>query len=143
MSIIKWSPFLESFEDMDKFFTDFVPAVPAKGFMPAVDVYQDKSNVYIEATLAGVDPNDIDILIDNDVLTMKGKMEKKTEVDEKNYYRQEVRKGSFFRSIPLPAHVAGDKAKAEYENGILKVSIPKKAEVKSKTIKIDIKKNKK
>ncbi|MFH0857001.1 MAG: Hsp20/alpha crystallin family protein [bacterium] len=138
MAIIKWSPMLEPFDEMEKLFSDFPPSI-AKGFMPAVDIYQDKDNVYVESPLAGVSPKGIDISIENDVLTMQGDMEKKTEVDEKNYYRKEVRRGSFYRSVSLPTHVIGDKAAANYENGILKITIPKAPEAKPKTIKVNVK----
>ncbi|MFH0853889.1 MAG: Hsp20/alpha crystallin family protein [bacterium] len=138
MAIIKWSPMLEPFEEMDKMISDFMPSL-SKGFMPAVDVYQDKDNVYVESPLAGIEPKDIDISIENDVLTMKGEMEKKTEVDEKNYYRKEVRRGEFYRSVSLPTHVVGDKANADYEKGVLKITIPKAPEAKPKTIKVNVK----
>lgn len=142
MSLIKWSPFLSDnyFEDMDKMISEFVPTVSGiKGFMPAVDMYEDKDNIVVETQLAGIDPEKIDISIENDVLCIKGEGERKTEVDEKNYYRKEIRRGSFFRSIPLPNKVSGDEATAIAEGGILKISIPKAPEAKPKTIKIKTK----
>ncbi len=142
MSLIKWSPFLSDnyFEDMDKMISEFVPTVSGiKGFMPAVDMYEDKDNIVVETQLAGIDPEKIDISIENDVLCIKGEGERKTEVDEKNYYRKEIRRGSFFRSIPLPNKVSGDEATAVAEGGILKISIPKAPEAKPKTIKIKTK----
>lgn len=142
MSLIKWSPFLSDnyFEDMDKMISEFVPTVSGiKGFMPAVDMYEDKDNIVVETQLAGIDPEKIDISIENDVLCIKGEGERKTEVDEKNYYRKEIRRGSFFRSIPLPNKVSGDEATAVAEGGILKISIPKAPETKPKTIKIKTK----
>ncbi|MEK7202931.1 MAG: Hsp20/alpha crystallin family protein [Patescibacteria group bacterium] len=137
MSIIKWTPFFEPFENMDKMFEDFVPARAGfAGYIPAVDVYQDKDKVYIETQLAGIDPEKVDISIENDVLIIKGENEKKSEVDEKNYYRKEIRRGSFYRSVPLPSHVIGEKASAEAVNGILKITAPKAPEAKPKMIKI-------
>lgn len=143
MSLIKWSPFLGDnyFDDMDKMISEFMPATRNNnGFMPAVDMYEDKDNVIIETQLAGIDPEKIDISIENDVLCIKGEGEKKTEVEEKNYYRKEIRRGSFYRSIPLPARVLGDKASAIAEEGILKISVPKAPEAKPKSIKIKTKK---
>ncbi len=143
MSLIKWSPFLGDnyFDDMDKMISDFMPVTRNNnGFMPAVDMYEDKDNVIIETQLAGIDPEKIDISIENDVLCIKGEGEKKTEVEEKNYYRKEIRRGSFYRSIPLPARVLGDKASAIAEEGILKISVPKAPEAKPKSIKIKTKK---
>jgi HSP20 family protein len=141
MSLIKWTPFLDSFDDMDKVFSEMLPAMRGReGYMPAVDMYEDKDNVIIETQLAGIDPDKVDISIQNDVLTIKGESEKKSEVEEKNYYRKEIRRGGFFRSIPLPTRVLGDKASAVAENGVLKISVPKAQESKSKTIKIETKK---
>jgi HSP20 family protein len=133
MPIIKWEPF----EELDHWF-DW-PVVP-KGFTPAVDVYETKNEVVVEAPLAGVDPKDVEISIENDILTIKGKTSKESEVEEKNYYRKEVRSGSFQRSIVLPTHVVADKAKAKSVDGMLKISIPKAGESKAKTIKVEVKK---
>jgi len=135
--LIKWTPFLDSFEDMDKMMSDFMPTMRGnQGFMPAVDVYEDKNNVIVETGLVGIDPDKVDISIENNMLTIKGESEKKSEVDDKNYYRKEIRRGSFYRSVPLPAHVIGDKASAVAEDGVLKISIPKAPVSKPKTIKI-------
>ena len=142
MSLVKWNPFLGDnyFDDMDKMISEFLPAVRgSNGFMPAVDMYEDNDNVIVETQLAGIDPEKIDISIENDVLCIKGEGEKKTEVEEKNYYRKEIRRGSFYRSIPLPARVLGDKASAVAEGGILKISVPKAPEAKPKSIKIKTK----
>ncbi|MDO8668094.1 MAG: Hsp20/alpha crystallin family protein [bacterium] len=137
MPIIKWTPFLEPFEDMNKMFEDYMPARGGfTGLVPAVDVYQDKDKVYVETQLAGIDPEKVDISIENDVLIIKGENEKKSEVEDKNYYRKEIRRGSFYRSVPLPTHVIGEKASAEAVNGILKISVPKAPGTKPKTIKI-------
>jgi len=144
MALIKWTPFLEPFEDMDKIFSDFMPAttrVGQAGFMPAVDVYEYKDNVVVETELAGVDPKKVDISIENDVLCIKGESEKKSEVEDKNYYRKEIRRGNFYRSVPLPAHVIGEKASAIADGGVLKIVIPKATKTKPKTIKIETKKN--
>lgn len=143
MSLIKWSPFLSDnyFDDMDKMISEFMPISRGnKGFMPAVDMYEDNDNVVVETQLAGIDIEKIDISIENDVLCIKGEGEKKTEVEEKNYYRKEIRRGNFYRSIPLPTRVDGDKASAVAEEGILKIYIPKASEAKPKSIKIKTKK---
>jgi len=122
---------------MDKMFDDYMPARGGfAGLVPAVDVYQDKDKVYVETQLAGIDPEKVDISIENDVLIIKGQNEKKSEVEDKNYYRKEIRRGSFYRSVPLPSHVLGEKASAEAVNGILKIAVPKAPETKPKTIKI-------
>lgn len=130
---------LDPFEEMERML-DWPAQRHLNTFVPAMDVYQDDNNVYVETALAGVDPAKVDIAIENDVLTVKGATEHKSEVDEKNYYRKEVRRGSFYRSVALPTHVVGDDASAEYTDGILKITIPKAPEVKPKSVKINIKK---
>ena len=142
MSLIKWAPFLEEYDDMDKMMGEMLPAVRGNqfGFTPALDMYEDKDNVVIETQLGGIDPEKVDISIENNILTIKGESEKKSEVDDKNYYRKEIRRGSFYRSIAMPTKVDGDKATALNEDGILKITVPKAAEVKPKTIKIENKK---
>jgi HSP20 family protein len=144
MSLIKWTPFIDSpFEEMDKMFKQLSSASENQmGFTPAIDMYEDKDNLIIETQLAGIDPEKVDISIDNDILTIKGESEKKSEVEDKNYYRKEIRRGSFYRSVQLPAHVSGEKASAITEEGILKISVPKLALPKPKTIKIETKKKK-
>lgn len=105
-----------------------------------MDIYQEKNDVIVETPLTGTRPEDVNISIANDILTIEGKTEKKSEVDEKNYYRKEVRSGSFHRSVALPASVNGDKAKAEYEDGVLKIVIPKEEQAKPKSVKVEVKK---
>ena len=123
-------------------FDSMLPAIRTErfGFTPAVDMYEDKDNIIVEAQLGGIDPDKVDISIENNVLTLKGESEKKSEVEEKDYYRKEIRRGSFYRSIALPSKVDGDQAAAVSEGGLLKITIPKSVEVKPKTIKVQVKK---
>jgi HSP20 family protein len=129
MSLIPWSPFLDTFESLEKSFSNFIPAV---------DVYEEGNNVIVEATLAGIKEEDVEINTHEDVLTIDGQRQATSEIEEKNYYRKEVRSGSFHRSVMLPSSVDADKAKASFKNGLLKVSLPKKKETKSKSIKINV-----
>lgn len=132
MAIIRWNPWA----DMDQFdrFFDGMP----QAFAPAMDVYEDKDNVYVDSPLPGVNPSKVNITIEDNILKIEGSMEKKSEVDEKNYYRKEVRAGSFFRSVALPTHVISDKAEATFDNGMLKLRIPKAEEVKPKKIEVKV-----
>lgn len=143
MSLIKWTPSIfEPFDDMDKFFDDFHSGVSKKGdFTPAIDIYENKNNVIVETQLAGIDPEDVTISIENDIITISGKSEKKQEVEEKDYYRKEIRRGSFYRSFPLPTAVIDTKASAETHDGVLKITIPKAPAEKKKTVKITAKKS--
>ena len=139
MSLIKWTPFpfIDPFDEMEKNFKEW-PSVSGS-FTPAIDVYEDKDAVVVETPLAGIDPEKVDISIENDVLTIRGESEKKTEVEDKNYYRKEVRSGSFYRAVQLPTRVLGDKAEASYDKGVLTINIPKAPEAKPKNIKIKTK----
>lgn len=138
MAIIKWTPIFDQFADDGSLFRELTPSIGQhENFMPAIDMYEDNENVVVETELAGIDPENVSISIENDTLTIKGTAEKKSEVEDKNYYRKEIKRGSFYRSIPLPARVLGDNASAVAEGGVLKISIPKMPEGKPKTIKIE------
>jgi HSP20 family protein len=138
MSLVRWSPFFEPFEEFEKMLD--LPTRASRAFVPAVDVYETKDAVMIESPLAGVDPNDVEITVDNNILTIKGETSKTSEVEEKDYYRKEVRSGSFYRQVALPSNVEGEKTEASFEKGMLKISIPKKEEIKAKAIKVNVKK---
>ena len=139
MSLIKWTPFFSEFDDMEEAMNSMLPTVRGKqlGFTPAIDMYEDRDNIIVETQLGGINPENVDISIENNILCLKGESEKKSEVDDKNYYRKEIRRGSFYRSISLPTKVDGESAKAINEDGILRITIPKAPEVKPKTIKIE------
>ena len=143
MAIVKWEPFqLDDFFD-DFFDRDLVPVLPTVNkFIPPINIYDDKDNVYVDVAISGYNPDNIELNVQNGVLTIKGNTEKKREIEEKNYYRKEIRTGSFVRQIALPTDVYGDKAEATFDNGVLKISIPKKEEVKPKKIDIKIKEKK-
>lgn len=127
---------------MDKVFDEMSSSMTPRGtgsIIPPVDIYETETSVVVETPMPGVDPDQLEISIDNGVLTMKGTSERKTEVDDKNYYRKEVRTGSIFRQVSLPARVQEGEAQASFENGILKISLPK-AEAR-KAIKVEVKKH--
>lgn len=134
MAIIKWSPLGE----IDRFFDeDFFPAIFDRT-APALDVYQTEKEVKVEASLPGIDPEKVDISIEGDILTVKGASEDKKEIKRENYYRKEIRKGSFQRSVMLPVPVKGDEAKAEFKNGILEITIPKEERAIPKRIAVKV-----
>jgi len=137
MAIVPWSPF----KDLDNFFGEdwmpFISAIP-KIWEPAMDIYEDKNNVVVEMPLAGVDPEKVNISVEDDVLTVKGEREEKKEVKKKDYWRKEIHSGSFVRSVTLPVSVQANKAKAESVSGLLKITIPKTAETKKKKIAVKV-----
>jgi HSP20 family protein len=130
--MIKWSPMFP-FDGMESMLDGM------QGFMPAVDVYETKEEVIVELSVPHIDPKNVDVSIENNVLHIKGSTEKKTEVEDKDYYRREIRAGSFYRTIPLPTAVLSEKASANHENGVLKITIPKAVPGESKkSIKVNI-----
>ncbi len=104
----------------------------------SVDVYQDKDNIIIKSTIAGVKPEDIDISLQNDLLTIKGKREADTTIKQEDYFYQECYWGSFSRSIILPMEVKIEETKAELKNGILTIILPKAKPSKAVSIKVKI-----
>jgi len=107
---------LEEFDDIEDFEED--------GQL-SIDVYQDASSVYIKSTIAGVEPEDIDISFDNDMITIRGKRSQDKTIREEDYFYQECYWGGFSRSIILPVDVQEDKIKATIRNGILTIELPK------------------
>lgn len=104
----------------------------------SVDVYQDRENIYIKSTIAGVEPEDVDIAFDNDMITIRGKRHKDKNIREEDYFYQECYWGNFSRSIILPVDVQEEKIKAEIRNGILTIILPK---AKRRGIDIKVKDN--
>lgn len=102
-----------------------------------IDVYQTDKELVVQSALAGVELKDLDISVENDVVTIRGKREKQVEEEGQNYFYQECYWGRFFREIILPAEVDSSKAKATMKNGILTIRIPKIKSEKKK--KIDVK----
>jgi len=143
---IKWRPFGDSekpfqLPDMPDQ-EDWAPFVPHfKAEEPAVDIYQDKINLYVEISLINIKPKDVKISIEDNILTIEGKIEEKKQIKEQDYLRKEIRRGSFRRLIKLPVQVKDNQANAESINGILKITIPKvvKSTAKVKEIPIKVK----
>jgi HSP20 family protein len=107
-------------------------------FSPAVDVYEDEHNITLKIEVPGVEEKDIDIRVENNTLTVHG--ERKFEKDEKeeNYRRVERQYGSFTRTFTLPNSVDAENIQADYDKGVLKVRLAKKAEAKPKQIKLNV-----
>jgi HSP20 family protein len=145
MNIVKYDPFreLRSLQDeMTRLFTGVMPASGNREEMthgawaPSVDIYEDKDRLILEAELPGMSREDFEISVENNVITLRGerKFEKKTEGD--NYHRVERSYGSFTRSFTLPQTVTADGATADFDNGVLRVSLPKREETKARRIEI-------
>ncbi len=102
-----------------------------------IDVFQTPTDIIIKSTIAGVKPEDLDITITNDMVTIKGKREKDETVTEGDYYYQECYWGAFARSVILPVDVETEKAEATMKNGILTIKLPKIEKIKTRKIKIN------
>lgn len=142
MAIIRWDPFREMTQVQSQFskLVDQVWGGRQESWLPAVDVFDTKNAVVLKAELAGMDPAGIEIEVEDNVLTIKGERKFEEKVDDQRYYRVERRFGSFQRSLALPQGVKPDEISANYEDGILTVSVPKAEEEKPKRIAVKAKK---
>jgi HSP20 family protein len=144
-NLIRFEPMREMItlrEAMDRLFNDaFTPSVgSAAGWqVPAVDLYQTDDEVVVKAALPGLKADDVQISITGEMLTLKGEFRQADEKQEKAYHLREQRYGVFERTFALPTEVTADRAKAEFENGILTITLPKAEEVKPKMITVKAK----
>jgi HSP20 family protein len=107
-------------------------------FAPAVDVYEDEHKVTLKIEVPGIEEKDIDVRVENNTLTVHGERKIEKEEKEENYRRVERHYGSFTRSFTLPTTVDTENVSANYDKGVLKINLPKKAEAKPKQIKVSV-----
>ena len=107
-------------------------------FSPAVDVYEDEHQVTLKIEVPGIDEKDIDVRVENNTLTVHGERKIEKEEKEENYRRVERQYGSFTRTFTLPTTVDTENVSANYDKGVLKIALPKKAEAKPKQIKVNV-----
>lgn len=105
---------------------------------PVADIYEEGDNIVVKAEMPGVDQNDIDVTVTDNVLVLRGEKQKEEEANEGDYYRSERVYGSFVRSIPLPPEVDAEKANASFKNGVLEIRVPKAEEAKKRQIKVNV-----
>jgi HSP20 family protein len=145
MGIVRYDPFrdLRSLqEEVNRLFsTNLTRTFGDEGlgrgaWAPSVDIYENKDQIVLEAELPGMKREDFDLSIENNVITLRGerRFEKTDESD--NYHRVERSYGSFTRSFTLPQSVSADEATADYSNGVLRVTLPKREEAKSRRIEV-------
>jgi len=101
-----------------------------------IDMYQTKDNVIIKSTIAGVKPEDIDITVANDMVTIKGSRKKEEAINTDDYFYQECYWGNFSRSVIIPVDIDSESIEADLKDGILTVIIPKAAKAKTKKVKV-------
>jgi len=144
--LTRWEPFREfaTLQDrMNRLFRETYnenqdQSLTTSSFAPAVDVYEDEHNVTLKIEVPGIEEKDIDVRIENNTLTVHGERKIEKEEKEENYRRVERQYGSFTRTFNLPTTVDAEKVSANYDKGVLKISLPKKAEAKPKQIKVNV-----
>ncbi len=147
-NLTRWEPMREMVtlrDAMDRLFDDAFTrpwglANGGRGMgMPAVDMYQTDDDVVVKTAIPGIKPGDVQISVTGDTLTIKGELKENNDNKEKAYHIREQRWGSFERTLSLPTDVKADKATADFENGVLTITLPKAEEVKPKTITVKAK----
>jgi HSP20 family protein len=139
-NLTRWEPFRELMEmrrDWDRVFDDnfFRPLWSGNGHSaPLVDLYQTADEIHVKAAMPGVKPEDVEIQVNGDVLTIKAEVKQEEDRTDATYHVRERRYQSFARALSLPAPVKADKALAEVTDGILHVTLPKAEEAKPKVI---------
>lgn len=152
MAIVRWEPFrdLVSLQDrMNRLFDESFRGInrgageedwALGAWAPAVDIYEKDGNIVLKAELPGVDPKDVDVRVENNILSLRGERKFDEEVQKESYHRVERSYGSFTRSFTLPNVIDTEKIKAEFKDGVLRMTLPKKEEAKPKQISISVSK---
>ena len=145
MAIIRWDPVRDMVTLREKMNRMFEDAFTGKGedkelapssWAPAVDIYETENEIVLTAEVPGIEEKDIEIKIEDNTLTLRGERMFTKEAKEENYHRLERSYGAFYRAFTLPNSVDPENIHAENENGILRVTMPKKLELKPRTVKI-------
>lgn len=144
-TLARWEPFrgVTTLQDqVNRLFNDVFDRKGEESSLsawaPAVDIYETEHELVVKADLPDVDPKDLDIRVENNILTIRGERKFEKKVSEENYLRVERSYGSFARSFTLANTVNADAIKADYQNGVLTLTVPKREEAKPKQIKINI-----
>ena len=132
---------IDPFRELATFFENFAgpsgkDQLTAGSFVPPVDVYEDEHNLVLKLEVPGVEESDLNVSVENSTLTIQGERKFEKEEKEENFHRIERRYGSFLRTFKLPNTVDAEKVDANYEKGILKITLAKRAEAKPRQIKV-------
>ncbi len=147
MAISRWDPFRDVLalqNRMNSIFQEYNRTNQGDGdlvsaaFVPPVDIYEDEHKIILKLEVPGIKESDLDIQLENNVLTVKGERRFEKEEKEENFHRIERRYGSFYRSFTIPNTVNPESVKASYEAGVLKLELEKRAEAKPKQIKVAV-----
>jgi len=140
----RWEPFRGPLPEnqLNRLFSDFFGRATQEQnlttWSPAVDIYEGEHELVVKADLPDIKPEELDIRVENNILTIRGERKFEKKVDEKNYLRVERTYGGFARSFSLANTVNTEAIKAEYKDGVLTLSIPKREEAKPKQIKVNV-----
>jgi len=146
MAITRWDPFRDVLalqNRLNSVFQDYnrgneSDVLATTGFVPPVDVYEDEHKIVLKLEVPGMKESDLDIQLENNLLTVKGERKFEKEEKEENFHRIERRYGSFYRSFTVPSTVNQDSVKATYDAGVVNIQLEKRAELKPKQIKVGI-----
>jgi HSP20 family protein len=145
MGIVRYDPFRDLRtlqEEVNRLFSTNLgrsfgdEGIGRGAWAPSVDIYENKDQIVLEAELPGMNQEDFDLSIENSVITLRGERKFEKTDDSDNYHRVERSYGSFTRSFTLPQTVSAEDAQAEYSNGVLRVTLPKREEAKSRRIEV-------
>jgi HSP20 family protein len=147
MAITRWDPFRDVLalqSRMNSLFQEFgrgqgeTAALTTAAFVPPVDIYEDEHRIVLKLEVPGLAEKDLDIQLENQVLTVQGERKFEKEEKEENFHRIERRYGSFYRSFTIPNTVDAESVKAGYDAGVLKIELAKRAEAKPKQIRVEV-----
>ena len=147
MAITRWDPFRDVLalqNRMNSLFQEYNraqgegDALTTAAFVPPVDIYEDEHKIVLKLEVPGMNESDLDIQLENNVLTVRGERKFEKEEKEENFHRIERRYGSFYRAFTIPNTVNQDSVKADYDAGVLRIQLEKRAEAKPKQIKVQV-----
>ena|SRR3984957_11623532 len=147
MAITRWDTYRDVLalqNRMNSLFQDFFRSgngeseLATAGFVPPVDIFEDENKLVLKIEIPGIRQEDIDVRLENNTLTVKGERSFQSEGKEENFHRVERRYGSFYRAFTLPNTIDQNTIKADYEAGVLKVELHKRAETKPRQVKINV-----
>ena len=150
MAIVRWEPLrdlMTTQRGFDRLFKEaFTPFFgegepSTRTWAPPVDIYENENDIVLKAELPGIDPKDVEVRVEDNTLYLKGERKFEKEVKDESYHRIERSYGSFARSFSLPNSINAEKVKAEFKDGLLTLTLPKREEAKPRTIKIDVSRN--
>ena len=147
MALMHWEPFreIESMQrQMNRLFDQLMSSgdgeqmVDGMNFIPAAEVHETEGEVNLHMELPGIDPKDLDVQVSAEAVSVKGERKSEVKTEDKGLHRSEFRYGRFQRVIPLPAPIQNDKVQADFNNGVLSLTMPKSEDAKRRVVKVNL-----